>query len=131
MPASGRPADATSGAALAGLVAAAAALAASALTSWLVLRAGCERVARGGRVDAGSAGAPSAGGIVRDPRTGRSIRTAQASVDAAKLGSLASVDFSPPAALTPATATTMTSEGKRKPTRGGPGREQGEGGGFS
>jgi uncharacterized membrane protein YgcG len=102
VPASGRPADATSGAFGAGLVAAAAALAASALTSWLVLRVGRERVVRGGRVDAGSAGAPPAGGTVRDPRTGRTIRTGEARVDAAKLGSLASVEFSPPAALTPA-----------------------------
>jgi hypothetical protein len=111
MPSSGRPADATSGALLAGLVAAAAALVASALTSWLVLRAGRERVVRGGRADAGSAGAPPAGGTVRDPRTGRAIRhgrtgrairTGEARVDAAKLGSLASVEFSPPAELTPA-----------------------------
>jgi uncharacterized membrane protein YgcG len=87
------------------LVAAAAALAASALTSWLVVRAGRERLVRGGRADAGSAGAPPAGGTVRDPRTGRAIRTGrtgEARVDAAKLGSFASVEFSPPAELTPA-----------------------------
>jgi hypothetical protein len=85
VPSSARPADATSGALLAGLVAAAAALVASALTSWLVLRAGRERVVRGGRVDASGAG------------TAREAR-----VDAQKLGSLASVEFSPPAELTPA-----------------------------
>ena len=85
VPASGLPADATSGAALAGLVAAAAALVASALTSWLLLRAGRERVVRGGRADAGRAGTAM-----------------EARVDAAKLGSLASVEFSPPAELTPA-----------------------------
>ena len=85
VPASGRPADATSGAPLAGLVAAAAALAASALTSWLVVRAGRERVVRGGRADAGWAGT-----------------AIEARVDADKLGSLASVEFSPPAELTPA-----------------------------
>jgi uncharacterized membrane protein YgcG len=108
VPSSGLPADATSGAPVAGLVAAAAALVASALTSWLVMGAGRERVVRGGRVDAASAGAPPAGGTVRDPRTGRVIRTGrtgrtgEARVDAAKLGSLASVELSPPAELTPA-----------------------------
>jgi hypothetical protein len=85
VPSSGRPADATSGALLAGLVAAAAALVASALTSWLLVRAGRERVVRGGRADAGWAGTAT-----------------EARVDAAKLGSLASVEFSPPAELTPA-----------------------------
>jgi hypothetical protein len=85
VPSSGRPADATSGAPLAGLVAAAAALVASALTSWLVVRAGREHVVRGGRADAGWAGT-----------------AIQARVDAAKLGSLASVEFSPPAELTAA-----------------------------
>lgn len=105
MPSSGRPADATSGAPLAALVAAAAALVAAALTSWLVMGAGRERLVQGGRADAGSAGAPPAGGTVRDPRTGRAIRTGrtgEARVDAAKLGSLASVAVSPPAELTPA-----------------------------
>jgi hypothetical protein len=85
VPSSGRPADATSGAPLAGLVAAAAALVASALTSWLVRRAGRERVARGGRADAGWAGTAM-----------------EARVDAEKLGSLATIEFSPPAELTPA-----------------------------
>src|SRR5215831_3417503 len=85
VPSSGLPADATSGVLLAGLVAAAAALAASALTSWLVRRAGRERVAGGGR-----AGAGWAGPAMEDR------------VDAAKLGSLATVEFSPPPGLTPA-----------------------------
>ncbi|HZC99422.1 MAG TPA: DUF2207 domain-containing protein [Actinomycetes bacterium] len=85
VPSSGRPADATSGVPLAGLVAAAAALVGAVLTSWLVRRAGRERVARGGRADAGWAGTAM-----------------EARVDAAKLGSLATVEFSPPAELTPA-----------------------------
>jgi hypothetical protein len=85
VPASDHPADATSGAFGAGLVAAAAALVASALTSWLVRRAGRERVARGGRADAGWAGTAM-----------------EARVDAERLGSLATVEFRPPAELTPA-----------------------------
>jgi hypothetical protein len=85
VPSSGLPADATSGAPLAALVAVAAALAGAALTSWLVRWAGRERVVRGGRAYAGSAGT-----------------SLEARVDAAKLGSLATVEFSPPAELTPA-----------------------------
>jgi hypothetical protein len=85
VPSSGLAADATSGAPLAALVAVAAALAGAALTSWLVWWAGRERVVRGGRADAGSAGT-----------------SMEARVDAAKLGSLATVEFSPPAELTPA-----------------------------
>jgi len=85
VPSSGLPADATSGVLLAGLVAAAAALAASALTSWLVRRAGRERVARGGRAGAGWAGT-----------------ALEDRVDAEKLGSLATAEFSPPPELTPA-----------------------------
>jgi uncharacterized membrane protein YgcG len=84
VPSSGLPADATSGAVLAGLVAAAAALAAMALTSWLVRRAGRERVPRAGRAGAGWAAA-------REDR-----------IDAEKLGSLATAEFSPPPELTPA-----------------------------
>jgi uncharacterized membrane protein YgcG len=85
VPSSSLPADATSGVLLAGLVAAAAALAASALTSWLVRRAGRERVAGGARAGAGWAG------TVMEDR-----------VDAEKLASLAIVEFSPPPGLTPA-----------------------------
>jgi len=85
VPSSGLPADATSGVLLAGLVAAAAALVASALTSWLVRRAGRERVARGWR-----AGDGRAGPALVDR------------VDAEKLGSLATAEFSPPPELTPA-----------------------------
>jgi uncharacterized membrane protein YgcG len=85
VPTSGLPTDATSGAARAGLVAAAAALLAAAVTSWLVRRAGRERVARGGRADTGWPGTAM-----------------EARVDAEKLGSLATVEYSPPAGLTPA-----------------------------
>src|SRR5262245_16218414 len=85
VPSSGLPADATSGVLLAGLVAAAAALVASALTSWLVRRAGRERVARG-LWGEGGRGGPA----VVDR------------VDAEKLGSLATAEFSPPPELTPA-----------------------------
>src|SRR5262249_9101621 len=85
VPSSGLPADPTSRVLLAGLVAAAAALVASALTSWLVRRAGRERVARGWR-----------GG---DGRAGPAVVDR---VDAEKLGSLATAEFSPPPELTPA-----------------------------
>jgi Predicted membrane protein (DUF2207) len=85
VPSSWLPADATSGATRAGLVAVAVALVAAAVTSWLVRLAGRERVARGGRGDAGWAGTAM-----------------EARVDAEKLGSLATVEFSPPAGLTPA-----------------------------
>jgi hypothetical protein len=85
VPTSGLPADATSGATRAGLVAAAAALVAAAVTSWLVRRAGRERVAGAGRADAGWAG------------TAMETR-----IDAGKLGSLATIEFSPPTRLTPA-----------------------------
>jgi uncharacterized membrane protein YgcG len=85
VPTSGLPADATSGATRAGLVAAAAALVAAAVTSWLVRRAGRERVAPDGRADAGWTGAAE-----------------ETRVDAGKLGSLATVEFSPPPGLTPA-----------------------------
>src|SRR5262249_7136181 len=85
VPSSGLPADATSGVLLAGLVAAAAALVASALTSWLVRRAGPERVARGWR-GGGRPGGPAVGGGGRGE----------------KRGSLATAEFSPPPELTPA-----------------------------
>jgi uncharacterized membrane protein YgcG len=85
VPTSWLPADATSGATRAGLVAAAVALVAAAVTSWLVRRAGRERVAQGGLADAGWAGTAM-----------------EARVDTQKLGSLATVEYSPPAGLTPA-----------------------------
>jgi hypothetical protein len=85
VPSSGLPADATSGRLLAALVAGVAALAAAGLTSWLVRRAGRERVVGGGLVDATGAGA-----------------AAEVRVDAGKLRSLATVEFAPPAELTPA-----------------------------
>src|SRR5262249_57079343 len=85
VPSSGLPADPTSRVLLAGLVAAAAALVASALTSWLVRRAGRERVARGWRGGDGRGG-PAVGGRVA----------------AGKLGSLATAPVNPPPELTPA-----------------------------
>ncbi|MGZ4274834.1 MAG: DUF2207 family protein [Solirubrobacteraceae bacterium] len=96
VPSSGLPADATSGAPVAALVAAAAALVAAALTSWLVWRAGRERVARGGRAGAGSAGT-----------------VIEARVDAAKLDSLATDEFTPPAELTPAQGGIVLAEAVR------------------
>src|SRR5262249_28107623 len=79
VPSSGLPADATSGVLLAGLVAVAAALVASALTSWLVRRAGRERIAGGGRGGAGW------GGTALEGRVG-----------AAKLGSPCPLQVRPP-----------------------------------
>jgi uncharacterized membrane protein YgcG len=96
VPSSGLPADATSGVLLAVLVAATAALAASALTSWLVRRAGRERVVGGGRAGAGWAG---------PARVDR--------IDAAKLGSLATAEFSPPPELTPAQGGVVLAEAVR------------------
>jgi uncharacterized membrane protein YgcG len=93
VPSSGLPADATSGAPLAALVAAAAALVASALVSWQVRRAGRERVAPGGRANAGWAGT-----------------ALEARVDAEKLGSFATVEFAPPAELTPAQGGVLLTE---------------------
>jgi uncharacterized membrane protein YgcG len=97
VPSSGLPADATSGTPLAGSVAAAAALVAAALTSRLVRRAGREHVARGGRADAGLAG------------TNGEVR-----VDAAKLDSLATDEFTPPAELTPAQGGIVLAEAVRE-----------------
>ena len=96
VPSSGLPADATSGAPLAAVVAAAAALVAAALTSWLVRRAGRERVVRGGPAGAGSAGTDI-----------------EARVDAAKLDSLATDEFTPPAELTPAQGGIVLAEAVR------------------
>jgi Predicted membrane protein (DUF2207) len=97
VPSSGLPADATSGAPLAGLVAAAAALAGAILVSWLVRRAGREHVARGGPADAAG---PDPNGEV--------------GVDAAKLGSLATVEPSPPTELTAAQGGVLQAESVRQ-----------------
>jgi hypothetical protein len=97
VPSSGLPVDATSGLLLAGLVAGAAALVGAAPSSWLLRRAGRERVAVGGAAGAASA---DAGGEVR--------------VDAGRLGSLATIEFTPPAELTPAQGGVVLAEAVRE-----------------
>ena len=97
VPSSGLPADATSGVPLAALVATAAALVAAALTSRVVLRVGRERVARDGRAGVGLAGAAM-----------------EARVDAAELGSLATVESGPPEELTPAQSGIVLAEAVRE-----------------
>jgi Predicted membrane protein (DUF2207) len=97
VPSSGLPADATSGAPLAALVATAAALIAAVLVSWLVRRAGRERVRPGGRANAGWSGT-----------------VGEARVDAAKLSALATVELAPPAELTPAQGGILLAEAVRQ-----------------
>jgi hypothetical protein len=84
-PPSGAPDDPGTGVLLPGLLAAAVALAGAAPVSRLVRFAGRERVAAGGSADAAWGG------------TGGEVR-----IDADKLASLATIEFAPPAELTPA-----------------------------
>jgi hypothetical protein len=84
-PPSGAPDDPGTGVLLPGLLAAAVALAGAAPVSRLVRLAGRERVAAGGSADAAWGG------------TGGEVR-----IDADKLASLATIEFAPPAELTPA-----------------------------
>jgi hypothetical protein len=95
-PPAGAPADSTSGVLLPGLVAAAAALVGAAPASRLVRRAGRERVARGGAATAAWA---DAGSEVR--------------LDSDQLASLATIEFTPPAELTPAQGGVLLTEGVR------------------
>jgi predicted membrane protein DUF2207 len=96
-PPSGRPGDPGTGVLLPGLLAAAFALAAAAPASRLVRLAGRERVAAGGSADAAWGG------------TGGETR-----IDAERLASLATIEFVPPAELTPAQGGVLLTESVRK-----------------
>jgi hypothetical protein len=96
-PPAGVPADPGTGLLLPGLLATAAALLGAAPVSRLVRLAGRERVAAGGAADA-AWGEP--GGEVR--------------IDADRLASLATVEFAPPAALTPAQGGVVLAEAVQK-----------------
>jgi hypothetical protein len=96
-PPSGQPDDPGTGLLLPGLLAAAFALAAAAMTSRLVRLAGRERVAAGGSADAAWGG------------TGGEVR-----IDAGKLASLATIEFVPPPELTPAQGGVVLTEAVRE-----------------
>jgi len=96
-PPSGVPGDPGTGVLLPGLLAAAVALAGAAMTSRLVRLAGRERVAAGGSADAAWGG------------TGGEVR-----IDADKLASLATIEFVPPAELTPAQGGVVLAEEVRQ-----------------
>ena len=96
-PPSGRPGDPGTGVLLPGLVATAFALAAAAPASRLVRLAGRERVAAGGSADAAWGG------------TGGEDR-----IDAERLASLATIEFVPPAELTPAQGGVVLTEAVRE-----------------
>jgi len=96
-PPSGAPADPGSGLLLPGLVAGAVALLGAAATSWVVRRAGRERVAAGGAAEAAWAD------------TDRQVR-----VDAEELASLASIEFVPPKELTAAQGGIVLAEAVRE-----------------
>ena len=101
-PPAGAPDDPGTGPLPPALVAAAAALAGAVPASWLVRRAGRERVARGGAAEAAFA---AAGG---SPPAGPETR-----VDAADLAGLATVEFVPPRELTPAQGGVLLAEAVR------------------
>jgi hypothetical protein len=96
-PPSGAPDDPGTGVLLPALLATAVALAGAAATSRLVRLAGRERVAAGGSADAAWGGTR---GEVR--------------IDADKLASLATIEFVPPAELTPAQGGVVLAEGVRE-----------------
>jgi uncharacterized membrane protein YgcG len=96
-PPSGVPEDPGAGLLLPALVAAALALAGAAPASRLVRLAGRERVAAGGAADAAWGG-----------------RDGEVRVDAARLASLATVEFAPPAVLTPAQGGVVLTERVRE-----------------
>jgi Predicted membrane protein (DUF2207) len=96
-PPSGVPRDPGTGLLLPALVAAALALVGAAPVSRLVRLAGRERVAAGGAADAAWGG-----------------RNGELRVDAARLASLATVEFVPPVALTPAQGGVLLTEGVRE-----------------
>jgi Predicted membrane protein (DUF2207) len=103
-PPSGVPRDPGTGLLLPALLAAALALVGAAPVSRLVRLAGRERVAAGGAADAawGRPGAALGG------------RNGEVRVDAARLASLATVEFVPPVALTPAQGGVVLTEGVRE-----------------
>jgi hypothetical protein len=108
-PPAGAPDDPGTGPLPPALVAAAAALAGAVPTSWLVRRAGRERVATGGAAEAafgpagrGARGADGAG-------TGTPVER----IDAADLAGLATVEFTPPRVLTPAQGGVLLAEAVR------------------
>jgi hypothetical protein len=95
-PPSGAPDDPGTGVLLPGLLATAVALAGAAATSRLVRLAGRERVAAGGPADSAWGG-----------------RSGEIRIDADKLASLATIEFVPPAELTPAQGGVVLAEGVR------------------
>jgi hypothetical protein len=95
-PPAGAPGDPGTGVVLPGLLATLAALAGAAPASRLVRLAGRERVVAGGPADAAFGGS---GGVVR--------------VDADRLASLATIEFVPPAELTPAQGGVVLAEAVR------------------
>ena len=103
------PADPGTGPIPPALVAAAAALAGAIPTSWLVRRAGRERVATGGAAEAAfgpaGRGARGAGGAGAGAPVDR--------IDAADLAGLATVEFVPPRELTPAQGGVLLAEAVR------------------
>jgi hypothetical protein len=102
LPSSGRPADPTSGVWGAGLLAVAVGLVGAGVTSWLVRLAGRERVLVGGAAEAAWA---RSGEVA----TGKEVR-----VDAEKLASLATIEFAPPAELTPSQGGVLLTEEVRE-----------------
>jgi hypothetical protein len=101
-PPAGAPDDPGTGPLPPALAAVAAALAGAVPASWLVRRAGRERVAPGGAAEAAfgtTGGAPAAGPEIR--------------VDAADLAGLATVEFVPPRELTPAQGGVLLTEAVR------------------
>ena len=101
-PPAGAPGDPGTGPLPPFLVALAAALAGAAPTSWLVRRAGRERVAPGGAAEAAFAGAGPGLGAAPETR-----------VDAADLARLATVEFVPPRELSPAQGGVLLAESVR------------------
>ena len=102
VPSSGRPADPTSGVWGAGLLAVAVGLVGAGGASRLVRLAGRERVLVGGAAEAAWARSGEVG-------TGKEVR-----VDAERLASLATIEFAPPAELTPSQGGVLLTEGVRE-----------------
>jgi hypothetical protein len=101
LPSSGRPADPTSGVWGAGLLAVVVGLVGAGVTSRLVRLAGRERVLVGGAADAAWARSGEVG-------AGKEVR-----IDAAKLASLATIELTPPAGLTPSQGGVLLAEAVR------------------
>jgi hypothetical protein len=115
-PPEGVPADPGTGPLPPAAAAALAALAGAALATWLVRRAGRERVAPGGAAEA--AYGPAAPGSPL-PRGVRGVQLAEGGrlpmirIDAARLADLATVEFVPPQGLTPAQGGVVLAEAVR------------------